>query len=187
MESTLIIIRRMISLMTSGEITINHKIIFLTHKSHRVTEIVRRINGPSVNFNTNQIIGVLHVRSSNARSHMHRNRSLTVSSGLRFNGQIASRKARTTKFDAIHKHSKTSTHGHNMSDGGVDIHSDIEGGTIVHGLSLRRRHVGDGGSGPLAGKLSGVPSSLRSSAVNMVSPEGALIDGCLSHNYSVRR
>ena len=74
-----------------------------------------------------------------------------------------------------------------MSDGGVDIHSDIEGGTIVHGLSLRRRHVGDGGSGPLAGKLSGVPSSLRSSAVNMVSPEGVLIDGSLSHNYSVRR
>ena len=74
-----------------------------------------------------------------------------------------------------------------MSDGGVGVNGDIEGGTVVHGLSLRRRHVGDGGSGPLAGKLSGVPSSLRSSAVNMVSPEGVLIDGRLSHNYSVRR
>ena len=182
MESTLIPCRRTITWMTSSEVTINHKIIFLTHKSHRVTEIVRRINGQSVNFNTNQIIGVLHVRSSNARSHMHRNRSLTFSSGLRFNGQIASRKARTTKFDAIHKHSKTSTHGHNMSDGSIGVNGDIEGGTIVHSLSLRRRHVSDGGSGPLTSKLGSVPSSLRSSAVNVVSPESVLINGRLGRN-----
>ena len=182
MVSALIPLTCVVSLVAGGEITINHKIIFLTHKGYRITEIVRRINRQSVNFNANQVIGVLHVRSSKTRSHVHRNRSFALGGGLRFKGQIASGKARTTEFNTIHVHGKTSTHGHSVSDGSVGVNGDIEGGTVVHGLSLRCRHVGDGGSGPLGGKLGSVPSSLRSSAVNMVSPESVLINGRLGRN-----